>query len=125
VSRRERAKGLAGEREVAELLRAGGFTVRGLEGAGDWLAFADSLTLHVETKRQENARPWLWIAQAEAEAPAGTLPIVAFRRSRMPWWGMAPLGPLVTALTRHESGPGYAAELLADAPAVYMPGQPT
>lgn len=90
MSESERRKGLTGEGEVARLLRKQGFMVRGLEGEGDWLALGYGLTLHVECKRQEVARPWLWQAQALAEAPPGTLPTVWFRRSRSIWWVMAP-----------------------------------
>lgn len=88
MSRRERDKGVAGEREVAAMYEALGFEVRGLEGAGDHLIVCDlasELVLHSEVKRHETARPWAWDAQAEAEAPAGTLPVVHFRRSRSPW----------------------------------------
>jgi hypothetical protein len=100
VSASERRKGIAGEREVAAMLREAGFTVRGLEGEGDWLALGDSLVLHVECKRQEVARPWLWGEQALAEAPPSTLPLVFFRRSRSPWWVMSPAAALVPVLAR-------------------------
>lgn len=97
MSNRERRKGLEGEREVAAMLRAAGFTVRGLEGSGDFLALHHGLVLHVETKRHEVARPWQWQAQAILEAPSDTLPLVAFRRSRSPWWAMCPLDELLDA----------------------------
>lgn len=100
VSASERRKGLVGELEVRRLFEGHGFTVRGLEGAGDHLAIGHGLVVHVESKRQEVARPWLWQAQAILEAPPGSLPLVAFRRSRSPWWGMAPLDELAAALAR-------------------------
>jgi hypothetical protein len=117
VSRSERAKGLKGEHEVRELYERHGFEVRGLEGTGDHLAllhgietlpggvtWANSarrpLTIHSESKRQETARPWQWWAQAEAEAPAGTLAVVAFRRNRSPWLALADLDRLAAALAR-------------------------
>lgn len=100
MSNRERRKGVVGEREVAEILRSYGFTVRGLEGAGDWLALGHGVTLHVESKRQEVARPWAWGEQAIREAPAGTLPVVAFRRSRSPWWAQVPLSDLLAVLAK-------------------------
>ena len=98
MSRRERAKGVRGEREVYDLLEAHGFTVRGLEGSGDHLAIGHGLTLHVETKRQEVARPWLWFEQASTEAPGGTIPLVAFRRSRSPWLALVELETFAGAL---------------------------
>lgn len=90
MSRSERDKGRKAEREVANLLAALGWTVRGLEGSGDWLAIKDGRTLHVEVKRQEVLRLPLWTRQALAEAPAGTTPVVAFRQSRQPWWVVVP-----------------------------------
>lgn len=98
MSRSERRKGVDGEAEVAALLRLHGFTVRGLEGQGDWLAFGFGLTFHVETKRQEVARPWLWGEQAIREAPAGTIPLVAMRRNRSPWYALVPLSELLGSI---------------------------
>lgn len=90
-----RRKGVAGEREVAALLERYGFTTRGLEASGDTLAFHRAgLVLHVETKRCETARPWAWLAQAEADTPAAVVPVVAFRRSRSKWYAMIALDDL-------------------------------
>jgi hypothetical protein len=117
VSRAERRKGLEGEHEVRAIYEAAGFEVRGLEGAGDHLALLHGmqalgtpqypgvevrrpLTIHSECKRQETARPWLWWEQASTEAPAGTLAVVAFRRSRSPWLALTALEPLAAALAR-------------------------
>ena len=88
MSRTERDKGRKGEAEIAELYRRRGFTVRGLEGAGDHLVVCGdgrAPLIHSEVKRQETARPWAWFEQAAAEAPAGALPVVHFRRNRSPW----------------------------------------
>lgn len=83
---------------MLELLEARGFTVRGLEASGDHLALGYGVTLHVETKRQEVARPWLWHEQASTEAPEGTVPLVAFRRSRAPWLALLELDVLLELL---------------------------
>ena len=93
MSGQARRKGVVGEREVAALLEAHGWTVRGLEGQGDHLATKltvsegaeGSWTLHVECKRQERLQLWQWIEQANREAPPGTVPVVVFRRSRGEW----------------------------------------
>jgi hypothetical protein len=110
-----RRKGLAGEHEVAAIFRAQGFEVRGLEGSGDHLAMRRrhwppdarvvtdmvwdaALTIHSEVKRAETMKIWQWLAQLEAEAPPGTLPLLSFRRNRSPWYGCAPLEQLVKVL---------------------------
>lgn len=101
---RERRKGLEGEREVAALWRRHGFDVRGLEGEGDHLLVASyrverkrTPVLHSEVKRQNRLRTE-WIAQARREAPAGAVPVVAWRPDRGEWWAMIPLGDLARLL---------------------------
>lgn len=96
MSRSERLKGAAGEREVAAVYRVHGFDVDrtpnsgGLRLKGDLHGDAPE---HIEVKRQEIVRPWLWIEQASVEA--GTLPwTVAFRRNRSDWYAL-------TTLERH------------------------
>lgn len=94
MSRAERDKGRAGEREVAAVYEAAGLTVRGLEGGGDHLLVCggeNGLVIHSEVKRQETARPWAWWEQSSSEAPGGAWPTVAFRRNRSPWLVMVQL----------------------------------
>jgi hypothetical protein len=108
-----RRKGLDGEREVASIFEQAGFSVRGLEGVGDhlciigkrvpavppWdLPLRDVLTIHSEVKRAETVKIWHWLAQLEAEAPPGTLPLLSFRRNRSPWYAVTPLEQLVKVL---------------------------
>ena len=85
MSRSQRDKGRQAELEVRRIYEAHGFVVRGLEGTGDHLAVGHGLTIHSEVKRQEVLRLPLWTRQALAEAPDGTLPIVAYRRNREEW----------------------------------------
>jgi hypothetical protein len=99
---KERAKGRAGEAEVATIFREHGAEVRGLEGSGDHLVMYHraqplegepaevraAFVIHSEVKRCETARPWAWLAQAEAEAPSGAVPVVSFRRSRSRWYSI-------------------------------------
>ena len=115
MSGASRAKGLRGEHEVAAIWEAHGFTVRGLEGGGDHLcvsapygatlpidgqlaAARPPLMIHSEVKRQERLQLWQWIAQAEAEAPPGAVPVVAFRRNRSRWYGVVRLDTLAERL---------------------------
>lgn len=81
-----RDKGLRGEWQVRTAFQDGGFPVRGLEGQGDHLIVCGAdLVLHVEVKRAEALRMSEWSKQAEAEAPQGTVPLLAYRRNREPW----------------------------------------
>jgi len=94
-----RDKGLVGEREVRHAFEQAGFDVRGLEDTGDHLVIcAGGLTLHIESKRQERIQIELWSQQAEREAPQGTVPIVAYRRSRAPWRVSLQLDDLIALL---------------------------
>jgi Holliday junction resolvase len=91
-----RRKGVRGEREVTRLLEAAGFTVRNLEGTGDQLVIArDGVLLHVESKRHERVRLPEWLQQAAREAPAGAVPVVAFRQSRKTWYVALPLADFI------------------------------
>ena len=109
VSKRERRKGLEGEREVAAIWRDSGFDVRGLEGEGDHTVIIPGRAcpgsfripearLHSEVKPCETTRPWPWYEQASREAPAGAVPVVAFRRSRSPWLALIALKDLARLL---------------------------
>lgn len=88
------------------MLRAHGFEVRGLEAGGDFLATVTAvtvdgsapLTLAVESKWQNVARPWAWQAQSLRDRVPGALPVIAFRRDRSLWWGMSPLDELLAEL---------------------------
>jgi hypothetical protein len=62
-----------------------GFDVRGLEGQGDHYASRGRIRLHLETKRQERLRIPEWMAQAAAEAPGGTTPVLVYRRNAEGW----------------------------------------
>lgn len=76
-------KGVKYEREVADLFTAHGFTVRGLEQAGDHLIICrDGLLLASECKRHERIRLPEWWKQAVDDAPDGSIPLVTFRPSR-------------------------------------------
>lgn len=85
--RGKRAKGAAGERELAALLSEHlGFVVkRNLGQARDG---ADDLTVQqfrIEVKRQETLRIDQWSEQVESCAQPGEIPVLAYRRNGQPW----------------------------------------
>lgn len=78
-----RAKGVAYEREVADLWEAHGFAVRGLEASGDHLVVCrDGLLIGQECKRRERLDVPGWWRQTITDAPPGAVPILTFRQSR-------------------------------------------
>lgn len=101
MSKSERRKGAAGELEVARIFQAAGFDCDRTPNSGGLRLRGDlhgDLPLHVEVKRQETARPWLWAAQARADAAAGERWLVAMRRSNDEWLAMMPLVTVVRLL---------------------------
>lgn len=105
-----RRKGLKGEREVAAAFEGAGWTVRGLESAGDWLVFhppryydmSDTYspentgtTLHLEVKRAERVRVPEWLRQAQSEAPPGVPAVLVIRQNRGEWLACLPLADLL------------------------------
>jgi Holliday junction resolvase len=101
VSGSERRKGAGGELEVARIFQAAGFDCDRTPNSGGLRIRGDlhgDLPLHVEVKRQETARPWLWAEQARVDAGAGERWVVAMRRSRDEWVAMLPLVDLVRLL---------------------------
>ena len=102
MSKRERDKGLLGEREIKHVFGSRGWTMRGLEGLGDHIATKTrvwrhrrDLALHVECKRQERLALPAWLRQAEQEAPDGTVPVVCFRQNREQWYVALSLADLL------------------------------
>ena len=86
MSKSQRAKGAAGEQEVAQLFRDAGHTVLQLQRNRDELA--DLLVdgwLYLDVKRQERHQLREWVKQVTASAPDGTVPAVAFRANHQPW----------------------------------------
>ena len=100
MGKASRSKGNTGELEVRRLYEAHGFTVRGLEGAGDHLALGHGLTIFSEVKRCERWEVQEWLRQTWTEAPNSTLPVLALRGNRWPWVAAVPLDSLLGSLTR-------------------------
>lgn len=108
MSRTERSKGKRGELELVHLLRNHGWpdakrTSDGQRQHGRGDIAHGPAGIHLEAKRQETTSIWTWCAQAEAEAPPGCIPVVAFRRSRSPWMACIPLDELLALLAHRET----------------------
>ena len=104
MSRSERAKGAAGEREIVRLLR--GFGWHRAKRTSDGRAqtergdIADGPPgVHWEVRRREQLSIWASLEQAERDS-AGTadIPVVAFRRNRSGWYAAMPLEYLLELL---------------------------
>jgi Holliday junction resolvase len=97
-----RAKGKAGELELAAYLRERGFDARrGVQFKGG----SDSPDVvcpalpgvHLECKRVEAGNLYTWLAQAVRDA-GGKVPVVAHRRNRQDWVAILPLASLLGML---------------------------
>lgn len=85
-----RRKGVAGERESADIFRAAGCEVLPLQNNvrdhGDFLARSRyGCKFVVDSKRQERLKLPEWSRQVEAVARDGEVPAVVYRSSREPW----------------------------------------
>lgn len=102
--RSARTKGASAERELCKIIStATGLDIRRtpnsgglyLRNRGDLPLLAGDLTgltgYHIEAKRQETIKIAAWTAQAEADCPEGSVPVLAYRRSREPWRVVLPL----------------------------------
>lgn len=87
-----RQKGLRGEQRAATAFRRAGWTVRRLQGAGDFLAFKEGETpRHVEVKYQRRLQLPLWQDQVLRETPAGFAPTIVFPDRVGRLWQCGPL----------------------------------
>lgn len=84
-----RAKGCAGERELAQLLRNQGHLdarrgcqYNGLNGDADVIGVKG---IHIECKRQEKVYDEAWMKQAEGDVRKGDIPVVIYRRNHEKW----------------------------------------
>jgi hypothetical protein len=106
MSRGNRAKGVAAEREVAALFQAAGFEVRGLESGGDHYVLGPGFVLHSEVKRHERLRLPEWTRQCELDAGDLTIPVLSYRQSSAsfqpahPWRSVIRTGALASLLAR-------------------------
>ena len=101
-----RAKGAAGEREFAQVLKEYGLEARrgqqfsGSKDSPD--VVCSGLTgVHFEVKRVQKGSPYDWLEQAKNDA-GGSLPIVAWRRNNHNWVGILDLADLLHLLIIRE-----------------------
>lgn len=89
MSATERRKGAVAEREVAAIFRAHGLAAAQRAAGGTVQLSGDVVgipRLFVSVKRHETLRLPLWLREANKEAPAGAMPVVAFRQSNDLWF---------------------------------------
>lgn len=116
MGRAQRDKGNRGELEVAAIFRSAGFDCDRVPNSGGLRIKGDlhgDIPVHVEVKRAERLKIPEWLEQARDEAPAEVTPLLAFRRSHEPWYGVLPLEAVVVLLS--------VARLAAPAEPVYLP----
>lgn len=114
MSAGSRRKGIAGEREAAQVWESHGATVRGLEAAGDHLViFAPPgriwsdirkpargvAVFHSETKRAERLKIPEWWRQTVKDAPKGTIPVLSVRQNRGEWLAVLRLDDLAALVS--------------------------
>lgn len=85
-----RAKGAAGEREFAQVLKAAGWEARRgqqFAGGGDSPdVVTDVPGVHFEVKRVDGGfAPYKWMKQAARDAAGKKTPVVAHRKNREDW----------------------------------------
>jgi Holliday junction resolvase len=87
VGRSSRTKGAQGERDWAKVVRAHGFVCErtGRNGRTSEDNTHDVPGVHFEVKRDEHLSVDAMVRQAERDAPAGRVPVVAYRRNFQPW----------------------------------------
>jgi hypothetical protein len=86
-----------GEREVRDILIAHGFDAR-RDGRLDNALDHNVAGYHFEVKRRETVARPEWTRQAGADAD-GRIAVVAYRRSREPWWASLPLDALARLMS--------------------------
>jgi hypothetical protein len=88
-----RAKGAAGERELAGYLREQGWQkarrtqqYAGNPEGGSGDVVCENFPFHIEGKRCQALKPEEWMEQSKRDCPAGKIPAVFFRRNGRKEW---------------------------------------
>jgi len=97
-------KGKRGEREVAKILTAAGFSARrgvqykGTPDSPDVIAENLPIPCHFEVKRTETLSIYKAYEQAKSDSGADEMPIVCHRRNRQPWLVIFSFGDFINLL---------------------------
>jgi hypothetical protein len=93
----KRTKGHNAEREVAKIFVAHGWDGAKRSGeAGQLDGDLDHTEpFYCEVRRRETLALPAWIAEVEGECPPHLIPLLIYRRSRMPWQANLPLVKLL------------------------------
>ncbi len=100
-----RAKGAAGERELANFLKEYGIEARrgqqfkGGADSPDVVANSVFQDIHIECKRVEAGNLYNWLEQAQRDAAEGKKPAVVHRRNGKEWVVILTLTDLIELLT--------------------------
>ena len=109
MGRASREKGSRGELEVAAIFRAAGFECDRTPNSGGLFIPADVTGpelggFYIESRRRERLDLPTWIRELESVA-GEAVPVLAFRRSREPWWGAMPLDELARTIRARVCAP--------------------
>lgn len=110
MGKTSRDKGVRGELEVVKVFKAAGLDAErsapmqaGTKGNAD-VRVKQLPDLHIEVKRDERMSVDRMVAQAQAEAPTGSTPVVAYRRNgNTDWKAVVSLSFLASLLARMEA----------------------
>ena len=98
-----RAKGAAGERELANWFKERGHDARrgqqfsGGSDSPDVVLNCPALAgFHIECKRVEAGNLYTWLAQAIKDGGTGKIPLVIHRRNKKDWVAILPLDALIS-----------------------------
>lgn len=98
MTKASKDKGARYEREVAQDFKAVGYDVVRTPNSGGLHIKGDLTGLDgfaIECKRQETAKIWDWLAQAESQAKPDEIPLLIFRRNRSKSYACLPLDDIL------------------------------
>lgn len=103
-----RAKGAAGEREFAGVLREAGFEARRgqqFSGSPDSPDVVTNLPLHFEVKRVEAFNVYNGMEQAMRDSEPSKVPVVAYRKNKKEWLAVLRMEDFLNMMKKLHSTP--------------------